>query len=119
MSESPELTPKENFHASLFKDPKALFRVALIRKLSYLVPSAGLMIIWLFTRDPVYAILGYAILFYQAVKSVFMAKRGIQTTNRVLQKYETAIHDKKDASGSIKKEPNQTPEPTRQAGGSS
>ena len=89
MSDSPELTPKEQYHASLYKDPRQLFRRALIHKLSFIIPSATLMIIWFFTRDPVHAILGYGILLYQAVHGIFLARRGILTTNRVLTKYES------------------------------
>jgi hypothetical protein len=34
MDETPQLTPKENFYVSLYKDPKAMFRRALLRKRS-------------------------------------------------------------------------------------
>jgi hypothetical protein len=88
MSESPELTPKEKFHASLYKDPAALFKRTLARNLSYLIPSVALMVVWLITRDPAYGICGYGILLYQAIYRLVLARRGIQTTNRVLSKYE-------------------------------
>jgi len=96
MNESPDLTPKENFHANLFKDPDALFRRALLRKLSFIVPSVALMVVWLVTQDPAYAYMGYGLLLYQAVQGIFLAKRGIQTSNKVITKYEKKIQDKTD-----------------------
>ena len=98
MNESPELTPKEKFHASLYKDPAALFKRTLARALSYLIPSVALMIVWLITRDPAYAICGYGILLYQAVYRLILARRGIHTTNRVLTKYETRAQSNDDAA---------------------
>jgi hypothetical protein len=56
------------------------------------------MIVWLITRDPAYAICGYGILLYQAVYGLFLARRGIQTTNRVITKYEAKAHDEEDAA---------------------
>ena len=88
MSESPELTPKEKYHASLYKDPDSLFRRALLRKLSYLIPSVALMIVWFVTKDSAYALFGYGILLYHAIHGIFLMKRGIHTTNRVITKYE-------------------------------
>lgn len=84
-----ELTPKESYQASLYKDPAGLFRRALIRKLTFIIPSLALMIYWYITRDPVYAIFGYTILLYQTIRSLLLAKRGIQTTNQIITKYET------------------------------
>jgi hypothetical protein len=89
MDDTPEFTPKENFHANLYRDPQALFKRALFRALSYLIPSVGLMIVWLITRDPAYAIVGYGILLYQAVNRLFLMKRGMQTTGSIIKKYET------------------------------
>ena len=97
MSEPGNLTPKEKFHANLYKDPTALFRKALIRTLSYLIPSVALMIVWLITKDPAYAYMGYGILLYQTVYKLILAKRGIQTTNRVLTKYEGKGESDEDA----------------------
>lgn len=97
MSDSSELSPKEKFHASLYKDPNALFKRALVRALSYLVPSVALMITWLITKDPAYAYLGYGILLYQAVYKLILARRGIETTNKVLTKYEKKIESDEDA----------------------
>ena len=98
MDESSKFTPKEEFHASLYKDQAALFKRTLVRRLSYLIPSVALMIVWLITRDPAYAICGYGILLYQAVYGLFLARRGIQTTNRVITKYEAKAHDEEDAA---------------------
>jgi hypothetical protein len=89
MSPPDNLTPKESYHASLYKDPQRLFRRAVVRKLTFIVPSVVLMIAWFITRDPAYALLGYAILLYHSILGIFLAKRGIQTTNRVLTKYES------------------------------
>jgi len=89
MSESPKLTPEENFHANLYKDPAALFRSELTRRLCYLIPSVALMIVWLATQDRSYAILGYGILLYQTVYGLVLVRRGVQTTNRVLTKFGT------------------------------
>jgi hypothetical protein len=91
MNESSEFTPKESFHANLFKDPSALFRAALIRQLSFIIPSIVLMVVWLINRDPAYAYMGYGILLFQAVQRIFQTKRGIQTSNRVITKYEKKI----------------------------
>jgi hypothetical protein len=68
MNDSPELTPQEKYHASLYKDPAQLFRRALVRKLTFLVPSLALMIAWFITRDAAYAICGYGILLSEAVQ---------------------------------------------------
>jgi hypothetical protein len=56
MSESSdELTPKENFAASNYKNSEVTFKRALIRRLSFIIPSIVLMIVWLITKDPAYA----------------------------------------------------------------
>jgi hypothetical protein len=89
MSDSQELTAKEKYQASLYKDPAQLYRRALIRKMTFIIPSLALMIVWYVTRDPTYAIFGYGILLYHAVRGILLAKRGIQTTNRIITKYET------------------------------
>lgn len=91
---NPELTPKEEFHASLYRDPQKLFRNALLRSLSYLIPSLILMVIWLFTRDPVCALLGYGILLYQAVHRLVLTKRGLETTGSLIRKYESKKEEK-------------------------
>lgn len=96
MDESSELTPKEQFHASLYKDPKAMFRGLLLRKLVYLIPSIGLMALWFITRDPAYAIIGYGILLFHTVHGIFLAKRGIETGNRIYAKYDKKIQDKQN-----------------------
>jgi hypothetical protein len=98
MNEPSELTPKEKLHVSLFNDPNALFKHTLVRKLSYLIPSVALMIAWLITEVPAYAYVGYGILFYQTVYDLILAKRGIQTTNRVLTKYEKKAESDGDAA---------------------
>ena len=98
MNKPPDFTPKEKFHASLYKDPSALFRRTLYRTLGYLIPSVALMIAWLITKDPAYAYMGYGILFYQTVYKLILAKRGIQTTNQVLTKYETRGESDEDAA---------------------
>ena len=92
-----ELTPRENFAASNYKNAEATFKLALIRKLSFIIPSIALMIAWLITRDPAYAYMGYGLLLYQAVNSIFQAKRGLQTANKVITKYEKKIQNKPDA----------------------
>jgi hypothetical protein len=94
MSDSPKFTPKEEFHASLYRDPQKLFRRALARSLSYLVPSIILMAIWFFTRDPAYALLGYGILLYQAVYRLVLTKRGVETTGSLIRKYESKREEK-------------------------
>ena len=88
MSESPDLTAKEKFHVSLYKDPTGLFRGALLRKLKYAIPSVGLMVTWYVTREPVYAIVGYGILLWEAVRGIVLARQGIQTMNRVVTHFE-------------------------------
>jgi hypothetical protein len=98
MNDSPEFTPKETFHASLYKDPNALFKRALIRTLWYLVPSVGLMIVWLINRDPAYAIVGYGILLYQTVYRLSLTKKGAQTTGSMIKKCEAKRGDKQDAT---------------------
>jgi hypothetical protein len=67
MDESPELTPKENFTASVYKDPLA-FKRALVRRLNFIIPSVVLMIIWLVTHDPAYAYMGYGLLLFRQFK---------------------------------------------------
>jgi hypothetical protein len=94
MNESTDFTPKENFQANLYKDPAALIRNMLIRKLTYIVPSILLMLAWLITHDAAYAYVGYGLLLYQAVWGIFLAKRGIQTQNKVITKFEKKIQDK-------------------------
>ena len=94
---SDELTPRENFAASNYKNSDATFKRALIRKLSFIIPSIVLMIVWLITKDPAYAYMGYGLLLYQAVNSIFLAKRGLQTANKVITKFEKKIQDKEDA----------------------
>ena len=89
MSDSSQFTPKEQFHASLYKDPQRLFRRALVRTLWYLIPSVTLMVIWYFTRDPVCALLGYGILLYQAIYRLALTKRGVETTGSIIRKYES------------------------------
>jgi hypothetical protein len=93
MNEPSEFTPKESFIASNYKDPEA-FKRALIRRLSFIIPSLVLMIAWLFTQDPAYAYMGYGLLLYQAVQGIFQVKRGLQTTSKVIAKYEKKIQDK-------------------------
>ena len=88
MNDSPELTAKEKYHAALYQDPARLFRRAVIRKLTFLIPSLALMIAWLITRDVAYALCGFGILLYHTVAGIFLAKRGIQTTKRILTKDE-------------------------------
>jgi hypothetical protein len=95
---SDELTPKENFAASNYKNSEATFKRALIRRLSFIIPSIVLMIVWLITKDPAYAYMGYGLLLYQAVNSIFLAKRGLQTANKVITKYEKKIQDKQGAA---------------------
>jgi uncharacterized membrane protein len=94
MNESPELTPKENFHANLFKDPALLFRRTLIRKLTIIIPSVSLMIVWLINRDPAYAYMGYGLLLYQAILGIIQAKKGIQTSNKIFTKYDKKLQEK-------------------------
>lgn len=96
MSGPPELTPHEQFHAGLYKDPARLFRRALGRKLSFIVPSLALMIVWLITRELPYAILGYGILLYEEVLGILLVRRGIQTTNQVLTKYQQRVGSEAD-----------------------
>jgi hypothetical protein len=91
---SDELTPRETFAASNYKNSDATFKRALARKLSYIIPSIVLMIVWLVTQDPAYAYMGYGLLLYQAVRSIFLAKRGLQTASKVITKYEKKIQDK-------------------------
>ena len=55
------------------------------------------MVVWLITKDPAYAYMGYGLLLYQAVNGIFLAKRGLQTANKVITKYEKKIQDKQDA----------------------
>jgi hypothetical protein len=89
MSASPELSPNEQLHAGLYKDPARLFKNMVVRKLSFIIPSLALMIIWFFTRELPYAIIGYGILLYEQILGIILARRGILTTNRVLTKYQT------------------------------
>jgi hypothetical protein len=93
---SDELTARENFAASNYKNSAATFRRALIRRLSFIIPSLVLMIVWLITKDPAYAYMGYGLLLYQAVNGIFLAKRGLQTASKVITKYEKKIQDKQD-----------------------
>jgi|HubBroStandDraft_2_1064218.scaffolds.fasta_scaffold814583_1 hypothetical protein len=95
---SDELTPRENFAASNYRNPKTTFRRALIRKLSFIIPSIALMIVWFITQDPAYAYMGYGLLLYQAVKSIFLAKSGLQTASKVITKYEKRIQNKEDTA---------------------
>ena len=98
MNETPdELSPRENFAASNYKNPEATFKRALIRRLSFIIPSIGLMVAWLITQDPAYAYMGYGLLLYQAVNSIFQMKIGLQTTSKVITKYENKIQNKPDA----------------------
>ncbi len=97
MNQSPELTPAEQVHAGLYRDPSQLFKRALGRKLSFIIPSLVLMIVWLFTRELPYVILGYGILLYEEVLGIFLAKRGIQTTNQVLTRYQQKVPNQADA----------------------
>jgi hypothetical protein len=94
MSASPEFTPKEQFQASLYKDPKKLFIRALLRSLAYLIPSITLMVIWFFTRDPACALFAYGILLYQAVYRLVLTKRGLETTGSIIRKYESKREEK-------------------------
>ena len=94
---SDELTPRESFAASNYKNSAATFKRALIRKLTFIIPSIVLMVVWLITQDPAYAYMGYGLLLYQAVNGIFLAKRGLQTANKVITKYEKKIQDKQDA----------------------
>lgn len=95
---SDDLTPRENFAASNYKNPQATFKRVLIRRLSFIIPSIGLMIAWLITQDPAYAYMGYGLLLYQAVNSIFQIKSGLQTTSKVITKYEKKIENKPDAT---------------------
>jgi hypothetical protein len=94
MNESSELTPKENIAVNSYKDPAATFKRALIRRLSFIIPSIVLMVVWLITQDPAYAYMGYGLLLYQAVRAIFQVKRGLKTANKVITKYEKKIQDK-------------------------
>jgi hypothetical protein len=98
MSESSdELTPRENFAASNYRNAEATFKRTLIRKLTFIIPSIGLMVVWLITKDPAYAYMGYGLLLYQIVNSIFQAKRGLQTASKVMAKYEKKFQNKPDA----------------------
>src|SRR5581483_6270128 len=88
MNPPPEFTPKENFQASLYRNPEALFRRALLRTLSYVIPSLALMAAWFITKDPAYAIVGYGILLYQTFYRLVLTRRGAQTTGNIIKKYE-------------------------------
>ena len=96
MSETSKFTPKEQFQASLYRDPAGLYRKTLIRRLSFIIPSVALMIAALITRDIAYAILGYGLLLYQAVYSLVLVKKGIRTTSGMVAKYEAKAQDEKD-----------------------
>jgi hypothetical protein len=98
MSETPKFTPKEQFYASLYRDPAALHQKTLIRRLGIIIPSVALMIAALITRDVSYAILGYGLLLYQAVHSLVLANRGIRTTSGMVAKFEAKTRDEKDAA---------------------
>ena len=91
---SDEFTPRENFAASNYKNSDATFKRTLIRRLSFIIPSFVLMLVWLVTKDPAYAYMGYGLLLYQAVNSIFLAKKGLQNANRMITKYEKKIQDK-------------------------
>jgi hypothetical protein len=93
MSETPEFTPQEQFHVSLYRDPAALYRKTLIHRLSFIIPSVALMIVALIKRETSYAVLGYSLLLYQAVYSLVLAKRGIRTTSGMVAKYEAKTQD--------------------------
>jgi hypothetical protein len=86
MDETPPLTAKENFYVSLYKDPKALFRGAVYRMLCFVIPSIGLMVGWLISKDPLYAIMGYALLLGNALQQILLTRKGIQTINSTLTK---------------------------------
>jgi hypothetical protein len=88
MSDPQQLTPKEQYQASLYKDPARLYRTALIRKLTLIIPSVVLMVVWYVTRDPQYAIVGYGILLYQSIRGIILSKRGTQSINRIMTNYE-------------------------------
>ena len=78
----------------LFKDPRALFRKTLIRKVSILALSLAFMISWLVGHDPVCAYVGYGILFFQIVQSLVHAKRGIDRASRIYTKYDAKLQQK-------------------------
>jgi hypothetical protein len=94
MDESHDFTPKESFQANLYKDPSALIKNMLIRRLTIIIPSVALMLVWLATQDPAYAYMGYCLLLYQSVQAIFQAKRGIKTQQGVITKFEKKIQDK-------------------------
>jgi hypothetical protein len=97
MNESTNLTPAEQVHAGLYRDPALLFKRALGRKLSFIIPSLALMIVWFFTRELPYAILGYGILLYEEILGILLARRGIQTTNQVLTKFQKNVPSEANA----------------------
>lgn len=95
---SDELTPRENFAASNYRNSEATFKRALIRRLTFIIPSVVLMVVWLITKDPAYAYMGYGLLLYQTVNGIFHMKRGLRTASKVITKYEKKIQNKPDAA---------------------
>jgi len=97
MSESPQFTATEQAAISVAKDPRRVFRHALYRTLSYLIPSLGLVLYAIVTGEHGYALVGYGILVFQDGQRLVLTRRGLKTKQTIYEKYEAKLRDK-DAS---------------------
>ena len=94
MSDSNDFTPKEQFQISLFKDPEAMFSKNLIRSLSYLLPSLGLVAYSLVTGKVGYGVAGYGVLLFQSLYRLSLSKRALRTICSIIRKYEAKIQSR-------------------------
>jgi hypothetical protein len=99
MNESTEFTAKEKYLIALYRDDlDGLAHRALVRWLWFLIPSAALVAYAWMTGQPEFMLLGYGLLFVNAVGRLSKGKRGMATLASILRKYEAQLQNKGGAS---------------------
>lgn len=91
MNDPIDFTPKEKLIISLYKEPDSLFRRALVRNLTFIFPSVGLIAYSWFADDIGYGVLGYLLLLFQALYKLVLLRRGTRTLASIISKYEARL----------------------------
>jgi hypothetical protein len=98
MNDSIEFTPKEKFVISLYQDPSGLLRRAIVRALTYLIPSVGLVAYSWYCGNIAYGIIGYGILLFRAIFQMTRLKRAFLTTASIYRKFEAQLQRQQRAA---------------------
>jgi hypothetical protein len=98
MNDSIEFTAREKFVISLYQDPAGLFKRAIVRALTYLIPSVGLVVYSYYCGDITFGILGYGILLFRAIFQMTRLKRAFLTTASIYHKFEAQLQRHRDGA---------------------